>query len=395
MVEQLSSQSQPVSHRETKEIVTPYAFKVADELLGTALGSPTRRGIALLIDLLSIAVLTQVNTWILATLVTWMFWNAGRHLNQRPKRRFSQMVLRGSAAFMLFVLAFGLFEVFKSDSEDLDGIPKGVIAASGSDGIELMAVTAKHLTSIGSLSRQIETGQCQPAYDCWAPAGEALVDDLAKLDINKGQAKDVLGEFLDATDTTLNGSERRSLRALLKQRYEAMRVVTPTDQAQPVLQAGIPLTADEEPTPVDTKPPQSERQEAGEAADELSPDNYSILAWAGSLADDLGIGFGWAAFYFSVFTAWWHGQTPGKKLLGLKVIRLDGRTLNLWESFGRYGGYGAGLATGLLGFLQIYWDPNRQAIQDKISETLVIYLRKPRVQLSVQEVAELTEQSEG
>jgi uncharacterized RDD family membrane protein YckC len=44
----------------------------------------------------------------------------------------------------------------------------------------------------------------------------------------------------------------------------------------------------------------------------------------------------------------------------------------LWDSFGRYGGYGAGLATGLLGFIQIYWDPNRQAIHDKISATIVI-----------------------
>jgi hypothetical protein len=44
----------------------------------------------------------------------------------------------------------------------------------------------------------------------------------------------------------------------------------------------------------------------------------------------------------------------------------------LLDCFGRYGGYGAGFATGLLGFLQIYWDPNRQAIQDKISATVVI-----------------------
>ena len=42
--------------------------------------------------------------------------------------------------------------------------------------------------------------------------------------------------------------------------------------------------------------------------------------------------------------------------------------------YGRYGGYGAGFATGLLGFAQIFWEPNRQAIQDKISETLVIQL---------------------
>ena len=60
-------------------------------------------------------------------------------------------------------------------------------------------------------------------------------------------------------------------------------------------------------------------------------------------------------------------------MLRIKVIKLDGSPLNLWESFGRYGGYGAGIATGLLGFIQVFWDPNRQTIQDKIAETLVLY----------------------
>ena len=58
--------------------------------------------------------------------------------------------------------------------------------------------------------------------------------------------------------------------------------------------------------------------------------------------------------------------------MGIRVLKLDGSTLTLWESFGRYGGYGAGLATGLLGFVQVFWDPNRQSIQDKIAETLVL-----------------------
>ena len=96
------------------------------------------------------------------------------------------------------------------------------------------------------------------------------------------------------------------------------------------------------------------------------------------LIDDLGLGFGWAAFYFTVFTAWFDGQTLGKKLLRNRVIQLDGTKLSLWDSFGRYGGYGAGFATGLLGFLQIFWDANRQAIQDKISATVVIDLNRAK-----------------
>jgi uncharacterized RDD family membrane protein YckC len=89
-------------------------------------------------------------------------------------------------------------------------------------------------------------------------------------------------------------------------------------------------------------------------------------------AADFGIGLGWAAVYFSVFPAWWIGQTPGKRLLGIRVVQLDGTPISLWEAFERYGGYGAGLATGLLGFVQVFWDANRQAIHDKIAETVVI-----------------------
>ena len=114
-------------------------------------------------------------------------------------------------------------------------------------------------------------------------------------------------------------------------------------------------------------------------SDKQVPAPKGFINWIEDLVEELGLGLGWAAFYFSIFTAWWKGQTPGKKLLGMKVIKLDNQPLNLWESFGRYGGYAAGLATGLTGFLQVFWDPNRQAIQDKISETLVIDLRKPKV----------------
>ncbi|WP_286235495.1 RDD family protein [Thalassotalea sediminis] len=99
---------------------------------------------------------------------------------------------------------------------------------------------------------------------------------------------------------------------------------------------------------------------------------YKGVEWSKGVIKDLGLSFGWAALYFSVLTAIWHGQTPGKRLLNIRVVQLDGTPLSVWDSFGRYGGYGAGLATGLLGFLQIYWDPNRQAIHDKISSTIVI-----------------------
>ncbi|CAN5914743.1 hypothetical protein BH11PSE8_BH11PSE8_19620 [soil metagenome] len=89
----------------------------------------------------------------------------------------------------------------------------------------------------------------------------------------------------------------------------------------------------------------------------------------------LGVGFGWAAVYFSLLPAWWNGQTVGKRLFSLRVVELTGKPMTVLRCLKRYGGYAAGMATGLLGFAQVFWDSNRQAIQDKTAHTVVIDLR--------------------
>lgn len=97
-----------------------------------------------------------------------------------------------------------------------------------------------------------------------------------------------------------------------------------------------------------------------------------VQAWA----DELGLGLGWAIAYFSLLPVLWPGQTVGKRLLGLRVVELTGKPLTLMHCLKRYGGYAAGLSTGMLGFAQILWDPNRQAIQDKTAHTVVIDARR-------------------
>ena len=104
----------------------------------------------------------------------------------------------------------------------------------------------------------------------------------------------------------------------------------------------------------------------------LQRSDHTVLKWIQGILSDLGIGFGWAVGYFTLFIAWNNGQTIGKRMCGIRVVQLDNTPLSLWGAFGRQGGYSAGFATGLLGFLQIYWDPNRQAIQDKLADTLVL-----------------------
>ncbi|MBX2840763.1 MAG: RDD family protein [Flammeovirgaceae bacterium] len=77
-------------------------------------------------------------------------------------------------------------------------------------------------------------------------------------------------------------------------------------------------------------------------------------------------------FYFSFFTWKWRGQTPAKRLVGIRVVRLNGLKLRLWDSVERVSGYTASAALFLMGFFQYFWDINHQTTHDKISETIVI-----------------------
>jgi uncharacterized RDD family membrane protein YckC len=115
---------------------------------------------------------------------------------------------------------------------------------------------------------------------------------------------------------------------------------------------------------------QSRLSSTQEALDEA--ENSGIFAAIKDFADATGLLFGWGTVYLTLFTTWWNGRTIGKRIFGIRVVRLDGKPMSGWLAFERAGGYAAGFATGLLGFAQIFWDPNRMAIHDKIAETAVI-----------------------
>jgi uncharacterized RDD family membrane protein YckC len=82
-----------------------------------------------------------------------------------------------------------------------------------------------------------------------------------------------------------------------------------------------------------------------------------------------------AALYFTFFTWGRRAATIGKWLAGIRVRRLDGRPLTLWESFERFGGYLASIGTFGLGLLDFWRDPNRRLAHDRISNTVVLRTR--------------------
>jgi uncharacterized RDD family membrane protein YckC len=76
--------------------------------------------------------------------------------------------------------------------------------------------------------------------------------------------------------------------------------------------------------------------------------------------------------YFGLFTYWGNGQTPGKRLMKIRVVSLEHESMSLWHSIERALGYGASALELGFGFLQYFIHPNKQTVHDRIAETIVI-----------------------
>jgi uncharacterized RDD family membrane protein YckC len=68
------------------------------------------------------------------------------------------------------------------------------------------------------------------------------------------------------------------------------------------------------------------------------------------------------------------GQTPGKALLGLRVMRTDGRRMTLSTALLRYLGYWLSALPLFLGFAWILVDDQRRGWHDWIAGTYVAYV---------------------
>ena len=70
------------------------------------------------------------------------------------------------------------------------------------------------------------------------------------------------------------------------------------------------------------------------------------------------------------------GYTPGKALLGLRIVRQDGRPLSVGRALVRYLGYWVSAIPLFLGFIWILFDRQHEGWHDKIADTHVIYIPK-------------------
>jgi len=390
-----------LSEEETKQYLTPFAFKMDKSLFGLPLASPTKRGVALLIDFALIALLSDVSGVFLALAIAvtiYYLGNKKRAIERGKKKgRKRRAIMRFFAALMLFVIL-------------LDTLPPLLKYFGGEEtesqvdvDVECKSLTLTQSLTLGAITlstlQTIADSDCQ-AFDCWKTQLNSVAVNMANISyegdikITETQLDDIFNDI--GKETELSSNEQEQLIISMHDSYNKTYSNLVAEEGGEGGDSGNKSTTKH--LELDSKFAQDEKTLSEQNKDVVLEEDkkltdvdkhkeeeksdkpvYSLIEWVKGIIDDLGLGFGWATFYFTAFIALGKGQTIGKKLLGIKVLQLDGTPLSLWDSFERYGGYGAGLATGLLGFIQIYWDPNKQAIHDRISATVVIDVRKARL----------------
>jgi uncharacterized RDD family membrane protein YckC len=85
-------------------------------------------------------------------------------------------------------------------------------------------------------------------------------------------------------------------------------------------------------------------------------------------------GAGWALVVLTYFVLFWSttGQTPGMRMLRLRVVTGSGTSPSLWRSLVRFGGLILAIIPLFAGFLPVLFDGRRRALQDYLAGTAVV-----------------------
>lgn len=87
--------------------------------------------------------------------------------------------------------------------------------------------------------------------------------------------------------------------------------------------------------------------------------------------------------YFALFETLWSGQTPGKRVIGLRVIHGSGRPVNAWEAILRNVVRIADQMPAIyaIGIVSVFLTPRSQRLGDLAAGTVVVHERLVRAEL--------------
>lgn len=362
-----------------RQIVTPDAFSVAPELLGTRLAHPWRRAAAMAVDGIAIAIVGQLGWIFVGAAVTFLLLRAAL------RRGVERSSLRRAATALAGVLV-------------LAGTVAGIWVSCFSEGQEVRREMSEAIVtrSLGDAGAFIREGISLVRGDDEAELREAarsFADRLARQGAAPAEIRSTLEELAAqrsepwaraAILSAIPGAAEpvpRPADSLVIAYAEALETEDSARAAElrdPVVEAlAADRFAEQERRIVRL---QRENQNLEERLEEER--DQGLIRLLLTVADEVGLGLGWAGFYFTLFVAVWGGRTPGKRLLGIRIVRLDGQPIGWWVAFNRFGGYAASIFTGLLGFFEMLWDANRQALHDRIAATVVVREGAPRASSS-------------
>ncbi len=379
--------------RDPRSIITPDAFEVSPSLLGMPLATPMSRFWAMAIDLVVIGIITVLTksfALVLGVAAAVFF------IRVSMKRT----AVRGSVFGRAMRFSLGCLGVGIGGVTAVVWLAVGSHRSRGSDqdtgeavqaALERAGVSVSGNAGLGDLFSglgRVQDYRSAPDVDAAVAAGAALARQLRGIGQSSSDIREVLeemapseGPWADRLDDVVSGA----LAAAEEEAGDSAAAEPPPDPRVALLDsvAGDTLRTlngrVEELEGELLKSDQRVRGLRGAITDAEKKDDGGFFAWLRGIVDELGFGFGWASLYLTVMLSWWKGQTVGKRIMKVRVLRLDGEPITWWTAFERAGGYAAGFATGLLGFAQVFWDANRQAIHDRIVGTVVVAEGVPRV----------------
>ena len=365
-------------------MITPDAFSVAPGLLGIPLAHPWRRLAAILIDLALIGLLANARAVFFALAAgAFFFWIALRGRKETTASKTSRVGFGCLGSTVLFVAVLVLWGpgmipedtvLFETEGPSGASVPVSI----GALGDLLSLVTESDSADADEVAARLveryrESGMSQDemldvvaAIEADSPDNAELAD-LLRMAIGAEEGSELAPDRLDVSLEEMLTAYAAALRTGDSMAIERLRPPVAAEVAAPEL--------GERDRRIRSLRQEQESLEQGlsEARAELEAEEQKGLRrTVTNLLDEFGLGLGWSGLYFTFLTGFFRGRTPGKRLFNIRIVRLDGKPLGYWVSFERFGGYAASLFTGFKGFLRILWDPNRQGLEDKLAETVVV-----------------------
>ena len=107
----------------------------------------------------------------------------------------------------------------------------------------------------------------------------------------------------------------------------------------------------------------------------LNVNAYRSAGYGGSEDFFIIVTFLFANFFFVAYFTWFHtegGQTPGKRIMGIRLVSQYGNEVGFTRSLFRALGYYISYMVLFAGFIWAIFDQNRQTWHDKLAGTIVI-----------------------